>query len=141
MASKYTEDFVREYLSKFDYTLFSPYRTAKEHMQVRCPEGHEYPVKFEHFYYRGQRCRKCKGMAKYSNEEVNEILKKEGCELIGEYVNNRTPFTFRCSCGGIGRCTLNNFRLGNRCLECLPERMHEARRREKLKRLHEKWGE
>lgn len=72
---------------------------------------------------KGGRCKKCgilKSAAarKYSVEEVVDIFKKGGCELLSDYKNCTQPVKYRCNCGRQSQITLHNFIRGHRCRPC-----------------------
>ena len=56
---------------------------------------------------------------RFKIEEVKEIFKNGGCELLEtKYSNARTPVKYRCSCGDISKICLDSFKRGNRCKKC-----------------------
>lgn len=55
-------------------------------------EGLEYKTT-PNTWYKGVRAHKMKCI-RYTTNYVKEMLKREGCELIGEYVNTKTPIKY-----------------------------------------------
>jgi hypothetical protein len=98
---------------------------------IRCPACREDRMKatnkVRHGYeYVSQRPEKkasaCAGMRKYIEqkkhtvEKLKPIFAEQGCELLEtEYVDNRTPMTFKCICGNIGKISYKHFKHGERC--------------------------
>lgn len=66
---------------------------------------------------------------KHKIEDLKEIYKAAGCELLEtDYQNTTVPMRFRCVCGKEGRNSFENFRIGQRCSdpECIMKRKHET---------------
>lgn len=64
----------------------------------------------------GKRCRKCyeEDAIKTAND-INEELKKQGCQLVGEYYGSEKPFKYICKCGNPSHIRIGDFRRGVRC--------------------------
>jgi hypothetical protein len=53
---------------------------------------------------------------KHTIEELRDIYKKEGCELLeSTYKDNTIRMRFKCICGNEGKTTFNKFNKGQRC--------------------------
>lgn len=63
--------------------------------------------------------------------DVKEIFKNEGCELLSEYKNAHTKVDFICSCGNKSSITLANFCRGKRCKKCASKKISDAVKGEK----------
>ena len=67
---------------------------------------------------KNKKCRKRSGR-KLSHEKVAEILNASGYELIGEYVDSKTPLVMKCPSGHItDTMILSSFKKGCRCSVC-----------------------
>ena len=72
-------NYVKSYIERFNYKLLSKeYKNNRSLLDVRCPKGHEFKVKFNNFQF-GSRCPKCA----YSKGETE--LKRVLKELKIEY--------------------------------------------------------
>ena len=61
-----------------------------------------------------------KKLMSHTYEYVYNYFKERGCKLTSkEYVNNRTPLDYICSCGNPSKITFKNFKGGNRCKKCI----------------------
>lgn len=59
------------------------------------------------------------GKKKLSYEYVYNFFKNNDCELLeNEYINCDTKIKYRCKCGNISYIRFNDFRQGQRCMEC-----------------------
>lgn len=113
----YSEIF-KSFVESEGYSLLSEYKTSKLKVKLRCDRGHEYEVKPNNFN-NGQRCRKCRGLCQdQTKEEVLDLLKEEGYELLSEYENSRTMIRLRCNKGHEYNVLTRNFKRGDRCLKC-----------------------
>ena len=66
---RHSYDYIKDYINSTGYTLLSDnYRNNKVKLLVKCPEGHEYSVKFGHFR-RGVRCSVCNSERQSSKQE------------------------------------------------------------------------
>jgi len=66
---------------------------------------------------------------KYTIEELRNIYKKAGCELLEtKYKDNKTPMKFKCLCGKEGKITYNKFSIGQRCSDndCMNKRKKQT---------------
>lgn len=52
---------------------------------------------------------------KYTTEQVAEMFRECGCELLDEYTHCETQMQYRCICGNISKIILYNFLQGSRC--------------------------
>lgn len=55
---------------------------------------------------------------KYTTEEMKELFKEQGCELLDEYHGTHSPMDYKCKCGKYSTTTWNNFSKGKRCGHC-----------------------
>lgn len=103
--------------------LETEYKNARTKMRYRCSCGNESSIVYDSFR-KGNRCRQCgnkksRYKQKLRHEEVSAYFKEQGCELLEEYKDSRTPVSYRCNCGNIAKISWNNFRTKNkRCREC-----------------------
>ena len=85
-SKKLTYEFVKEKIEKEGYKLLSDsYKDSRTKLKVKCPEGHEYSVKWNNFQI-GQRCPECYAESSISKpeKEVLEYVKT----LYGEVISN-----------------------------------------------------
>ena len=123
----YDMENVREVFIKNGYTLVSKaYSRAAEKMESVCPNGHTWWVSAFTFIKIKGRCPLCKGVRRYTTEEISEILKKEGYRLVSEnYRNAQQRLEVICPEGHETKITMNGFlSSGVRCLHCAPNRPH-----------------
>jgi hypothetical protein len=112
-----TQEMIEEYFNKTDYKLLSEYKGANKKLELLCPKGHVYKVKFNNFQ-QGQRCSHpdCHGGIRYSLERIKEQTEDRGyiC-LANEYKNALTKIPFKCPDGHIFEMRWNDFQQGQRC--------------------------
>lgn len=66
---------------------------------------------------------------KYTYEQVFNIFKDNGCQLISTiYVDNKTPLEYICECGNISSIRLSNFLKGQRCSICRTIKVANSKR-------------
>ena len=107
---------IREYIEGEGYTLLSnEYVNSKTVLWMRCPEGHEFPMRWNNFQC-GQRCPERIKNKKKTLEEVREYIESEGYKLLSnEYVNSSTHLRLKCGRGHEFPMTWNDFQSGTRC--------------------------
>jgi hypothetical protein len=98
------------------------YKNSMTPMKYRCKCGTVSAMLFRDFK-QGHRCQECMKANLSARFRMDHSLlvayyKQKGCELAGEYVNNRTPVAFQCHCGRMGNKTLNNFQKSPQCAQC-----------------------
>ena len=105
--------------------LSTEYKTTKNPLLFRCECGNIFQRKYEKFIGGAYRCKECrdKDIAKrykFSLDDVKKMISDAGCEYIGgEYVNNQSVLTIRCSCGNVFTRKFIKFRSGRcRCPKC-----------------------
>lgn len=85
----------------------------------RCSEGHTWKVRLHNVYYGGTWCPECKGVTKYTDEEViNHIAKKGGNFLSEKYQNTQQKITVQCNEGHIWSPTFAKILQGQWCWFC-----------------------
>jgi len=104
------------------YSLLSEYNSAKTNVVMKHNEcDHEYNVRPTDFLF-GNRCPKCFGnMNKNTESFKEEVYKLTGdeYEIIGEYVNKRTPILFKHNvCGHEFHKMPELFLKGHGCSRC-----------------------
>lgn len=79
----YTTESVSEFMSNFGYTLLSEYKQANAHLNIKCPNNHEYPASWSKFM-RGRRCPICAkdNKRKQVEKQVNNFLEKTESFLL-----------------------------------------------------------
>lgn len=58
---------------------------------------------------------------KKTQDEVAQIFEERGCQLVGEYINNKTPVQYKCKCGTIRKQVLRDF-INRMCRKCSVKR-------------------
>ncbi len=75
---------------------------------------------------------------------VFNYFKEHGCKLLSkEYINNRTPMDYICSCGNQDIITFDSFKRGSRCRKCKAEKISSKNKKysfEDVKHYIEKEG-
>jgi hypothetical protein len=112
-----------EVKSNSGYKLLSKeYIKSSKRLKIQCDKGHIFEMNFNNFQ-KGKRCPDCYGNRKYVYEEVYNIFKECGCELLTkEYRNNKQKLEYVCSCGENAKINLSKFLAGQRCKSCMIER-------------------
>ncbi|WWT40499.1 hypothetical protein [Staphylococcus phage PT94] len=83
--------------------------------------GHVYTTSLVPFLGREQKCRKCNGTAKITNEEFNVWFKEnmDGFSLKSPYISDRSKITVKHnSCGHVWEVEPRALKLGTRCPKC-----------------------
>ena len=121
--------FVRDKFEEKGWELLTTeYSGSQKQLDVKCPKGHLTTITWNNFQSE-QGCRYCAENVKYTYDEVKDIFKQGGCELLSkEYINNFEPLIYRCSCRNISKIALRDFLVDVRCNECKPERIAEKLR-------------
>lgn len=112
---------IKKYIEDNGYKLLSKeYKGNRYYIEVMCPEGHIYNVKYNNFQ-QGQRCPICKGGIalnyNYVKNYINNVLKYE---LLSEfYFNAKTKLKIKCDKGHIYETTFDIIHNHNcRCPVC-----------------------
>lgn len=112
---------VVELFNSFGYEVTERYRDNNGKIQYKylCPKGHKGHTHY-HMFKSGTRCRKCRAEEnaeryRMSTDVVEGILREQGCELFGEYINSDTPFLYKCSCGNVSTGYLFAIKKGIKC--------------------------
>lgn len=72
--------------------------------------GHEGSIDFSHWREGGGRvCASCSKSIRYTPKYVESVFKEAGCQLLGEYVNCKTPIKYRDMYGKIRYTTFDLF--------------------------------
>jgi len=126
MSKKLTIEFVKGEIEKEGYKLLSKeYRNANSKLELECPEGHIYKVRYGNFQ-QGQRCFICKiKNQKYTYEFVKGEIEKEGYKLLSEeYKGTYEKLLLKCPKGHFYDVSYNNYKQGQRCPECYGNKKH-----------------
>ena len=133
--SKYTEEFVRNFLKELGCELLSEYTGVKNNFTYRCSCGEPAESNFDRFKNSGQKgCSKCKGKRANENnklklEGVKKYFEDQGCELLETvYENSKTPMKYICVCGEEDYKDWNHFSTGDRCPKCVSKNRAESQR-------------
>ena len=107
--------------------LETVYKNNKTKMWFICSCDRLAQICLSHFQ-NGVRCKECgiernSEKLRYTIEEVKEIFKKGGCELLETvYKNARTKMKYLCECDRTAEISLCNFMKGKRCMKCSIEK-------------------
>ncbi len=121
MPKKLTFKFVKQYFEDRDCELYeTEYINCDTPMRYRCKCGNKKcSITFSKFK-KGQRCKKCSKMRKFTFKEVKQYFKDHDCKLLAtEYISATVKMEYECSCGNPDcKISFGNFRQGRRCNEC-----------------------
>ena len=120
---KLTYEYVSSFFKEKECELISKeYFASNLNLEYRCLCGRISKIRFADFK-KGVRCVDCGGTKRLKYNDVKLYFEMQGCCLISkEYINNRTPLEFKCSCGGISKIRLSDFKRGQRCKKCKSEK-------------------
>lgn len=121
---KYTKDYIINYANKFGYKVksFDGYTDLNFQLTFICSNNHLLKTSFANFM-NGRRCPICEGGKNfYTQEELEEIFKSEGCELLSTFKVQKDMVNFKCSCGNYASIRIDHFLNGVRCDECAKEK-------------------
>ena len=121
--NKKTVDEVKGYIEECEHILLvDEYNGSFHKLLIKCPEGHEYSVRFNNFQ-QGQRCPVCAGNIKHEYEYVKEYIESYGYTLLSKEYNdvNKKLLTI-CPEGHEWETLFHSFKNnGNRCNTCAIE--------------------
>jgi very-short-patch-repair endonuclease len=129
---KYTFEFVKQYFEDQGCVLLSTeYKKNKLPLHYICVCGNEAYTNFYDFK-NGTRCKKCgtkiieqKNLFKY--DYVFNYFKDVGCLLISrKYVGIFQKLSYICNCGNKSSISFFNFKRGQRCKECMDDRIRNT---------------
>ena len=106
--------------------LLEEYKNSYTPMKYQCSCGNISKIRYYDFK-KGVRCAKCKSnkqkkLFSHSQEEINVIFNENGFNVIGIYINNRTPLECICSKGHFIKITLNSINNNQGCIKCKNDR-------------------
>src|ERR1700722_8728552 len=117
-----TAEQVSQRLSCRKIELISQYVNARSPSRFRCANcAHEWVTKAAWVINKKTGCPKCAGNAKLTNEIIDLLLKGRKIVRIEDYINNRTPISFRCiKCRYEWKTVSTNILYGRRtgCPQC-----------------------
>lgn len=107
--------------------LETKYINSKTKMLYKCKCGNISRMSYENMRT-GQHCRLCsykktaESLRKYTLEDVSEIFKAQGCQLLEKEFNNiNDVLKYNCVCGRVSKIRLDSFLSGARCKKCAIE--------------------
>ena len=116
-----TYEFVKQQFENVGYKLISTeYVKAIAKLEYICDKGHVGQLSYNKLS-QGRRCYRCSNQYKPTFDEVKEIYKKIGYELLAnedEYKNSLSKLKFKCNNAHINEMTLNSITQGNKCSIC-----------------------
>ncbi|AET24712.1 endonuclease [Escherichia phage vB_EcoS_AKFV33] len=122
MPKKLSTEEVNNRLLDRGIVLVGEYINANTKASFRCSVGHVWETKPSVLLNMGFGCPYCSGKAKLTPEVINQELSNKGIQIVGKYVNNRTPTLFRCENGHEWNTTINAVKnLDSNCPICKKE--------------------
>jgi hypothetical protein len=109
-----------EHVAEYNLTLLNKVTTHTEKMKLKC-NGCDYlwTVSFYRWRnYKSKGCVRCRKQTKYTEEQVKQILNKEGYNLTSQYENVQSTITAICPNDHEYSFTFTNFLQGYRCGKC-----------------------
>ena len=119
MSKQYTLKEIKKFIDNKGFILLSTeYKNNKSKLEIQCPKGHIYNVRYNNFQ-QGQKCPECAGNKKYTLEEIKKYIEGFNHKLLSEeYINNKTKLKFQCPNNHIFEMSYGHFQQNNRCPEC-----------------------
>jgi len=124
---KYTKEYITTYANKYGYTIdnFEGYTDLNFKLKFICLNGHILNTSFSNFV-KGRRCYCEGGLNYYTQKDLEEIFKNEGCELLSQFKIQKDIVDFKCNCGNYSSIRVDHFLNGVRCDECATEKRRET---------------
>jgi len=115
-----TYDYVKEYIESTGYSLISTeYKNGNSLLDIRCPLGHEFGMRFANFKNSGQRCPICNNSKHNIHDIKFMFLNKSIMVLDDEYTNTFTPLNVLCKkCNREFKLSQHNFKNNRGCPHC-----------------------
>lgn len=122
--TRFTIEDAKNYFANHNCELLDEsYVNARTKMNYKCKCGNLAQISFDTFK-KGVRCKHC-GIEKMSESRtlnydyVKDYFVIQDCLLLEEeYINAHTPMKYMCDCGGKHKINFNNFKNGQRCVDC-----------------------
>lgn len=129
MSRKFNYEYVKNYINEKSNgeceLLSNEYINSSTSITLKCKCGNIFQSTFEKLKKSQMICKDCLNKnfsEKYrlDIEYVKEYIKSKGCEYIsGDYINQSSKLTIKCSCGNIFVKDFSHFKRGqNRCPNC-----------------------
>ncbi|XAI95686.1 hypothetical protein [Dolichospermum phage Dfl-JY23] len=117
-------DWVKEQLELEGYKMLSMYESINKPFKFICPNGHNNKITLNN-WNQGKRCLMCAEKNKYKNDGAKSFFAEYGYQIIGgDYKDNRSLITYRCSQGHINDVILSSLKNGTTCPYCKGTRIH-----------------
>jgi hypothetical protein len=131
---KRTTEEVARYFEEQGCKLLGEYKGALAPMDYQCKCGKLSKISWNNFS-NGRRCGYCHSTGrkkKYSRDEVAEIFKSRGCELLETtYSSNKQRLRYRCKCGRVAKISFVGFYFQKQyCRACGTEETKKKLRKE-----------
>jgi GNAT superfamily N-acetyltransferase len=123
----YTIETVKNLFLEKGYILITQnYENMHQKLETMCPNGHSYITTLDVYTKHRLGCLKCRGVQRYSVEEVRDILKKENYILLSNRYENRTQqLEIICPKNHRTFTTMSSFiNQESRCKFCVPYPQH-----------------
>ncbi len=121
MTKKHSFEFVKNYIENKGWKLHSKeYINVKSKLNIECPKGHKYSVRFNSFKS-GHRCRICYNeKQRFIFNYIKNYIKNKNYKLLSiEYINIRKKLKLKCPKGHEFPMSFNQFKnMKSRCPYC-----------------------
>ena len=122
---KFTTDKIQDLFSKEGYVLKSTeYIDSQQPLEITCSEGHESQITLYEFK-KGVRCKICTKEAKgqeIDQDKIKSYVGNQNYTLVTKKVANlNSKVVFKCDNNHKSLISFNNFKNGERCMECTKE--------------------
>ena len=126
---KWTVEEVKNYVESRGYKLLSKEYKTKEKILLRCPNGHDWEVKF-HSFKSGVDCPYCSGRGiVFTYEYVKEYVESKGYTLLSEeYINNSKKLDLICPKGHHIKMSFQSLRNEYGCKICSSKKCGDKQR-------------
>lgn len=121
MPTKYTYEFVKEYVEKRGFELISKtYENCEQKLEMRCKNGHICFITFKKFKNRNTGCSDCCKNKKFKYKDVKEYIEEYNYKLLStEYSNSTDKLHMLCDKGHNCYIPFKYFKNHNRrCMIC-----------------------
>ena len=101
---KHTKEDIITFANNYNYKIksFENFSDLNSKIIFICSNGHELLTSFSNFK-NGRRCPCEGGVNYYTQAELKNIFKENGCILLSEYTIQKNVVDFQCDCGNISK--------------------------------------
>jgi hypothetical protein len=117
MTVRLSQEYVAEQFASRGCSLLGEYKEKSKPVAFVCKCGKESTITYSSLRG-GSYCMDCGGKRKHTTDEIAELARSRGCELLSEYKDSHSKVKIKCKCGVIYETVWSNFRDGRECLSC-----------------------